>query len=346
MKYLGINYDTGIRTLTGTLTRETFDPGIVAAEIGIIKSELHCNAIRISGEEIERIASASEIALEMGLTVFFAASLQYKNQATTLEYIIKAAEAAEKLRAKYQQVIFVTGCELSVFTSGFIKGDTGEERIANMFSPFSLLKNMIGISRRYNQRLNYFLATATAIIRNQFHGQITYASGTWEKVDWKLFDIIGIDYYRSSFNYKTYIKELQRYKTLGKPVSIMEFGCCAYKGAADKGAMGWAIVDWKSSRPKLKGDYIRDEDEQSGYLLELLGIFESEDVSACFVFTFATYNYVYDEDPAFDLDMASYGIVKVTGNREAGYKNLPWFPKKAFFDVGGYYAAKHNNIKE
>ena len=55
MKCKGINYDIGTRTLTGGLTRPVFDIDIVTREIEIIQSELHCNAIRISGLDIDRI---------------------------------------------------------------------------------------------------------------------------------------------------------------------------------------------------------------------------------------------------------------------------------------------------
>jgi hypothetical protein len=89
-----------------------------------------------------------------------------------------------------------------------------------------------------------------------------------------LFDIIGIDHYRSAFNKSTYLKELKKYLTIGKPVSIMEFGCCTYKGAEDKGATGWAIVDWEKAKPEIKAEYTRNEEVQSKYLLELLNIFE------------------------------------------------------------------------
>ena len=121
----------------------------------------------------------------------------------------------------------------------------------------------------------------------------------------------------------------------------MEFGCCTYKGAEDKGGMGWAIVDWKKDRPILKGDYTRDEAVQANYLLELLAIFDGEDVFAAFVFTFVTYNYIYNDDPRYDLDMASYGIVRSMGNK-GYYKNLPWLPKKAFFEIGEYYGRSLN----
>ena len=243
MIYKGINYDTGTRTLTGRVTREIFDLAVVSKEIAIIKNELYCNAIRISGFDLERMVKAAEIALKEGLTVWFSPSLQYENHENVFRYIVQSAAAAEKLRAEFPHIIFVAGCELTLFASDFVKGETGEERIKNLFGPLSMLKNVMGIRRRYNSLLNKFLTEAVREIRKRFNGQITYASGTWEKVDWGLFDIIGIDHYRASYNKSTYVNELKSYKKFVKPVSIMEFGCCTYKGAEDKGAMGWAIVE-------------------------------------------------------------------------------------------------------
>ncbi len=338
MHYKGINYDVGTKTLTGGLTREGFDSFLVTKEIETIKNELHCNAIRISGLDIDRLVRTSEIALKQGLTVWFSPALHYSDQVTTLKYIIQCAMAAEKLRLVYPNIIFVTGCELSLFTSGFINGQTGNDRIKKMFSPLSLLKNMLGIKRVYNKRLNFFLEAAVHEIRKHFRGQLTYAAGAWEKIDWHLFDIIGVDLYRSVYNKRTYVKELQAYKKMGKPISIMEFGCCAYKGADEKGPMGWAIVDWKKNRPELKGKFIRDGHTQAQYIIDLLTIFDKEKVFASFVFTFVSYNYIYDENPQYDLDMASYGIVKVIRRDVQGYEGLPWMPKIAFFELSKYYA--------
>jgi len=341
MHYKGINYDTGTKTTTGGLTRDIFDATTAAKEIDIIKQELHCNSIRISGQDLDRVILASETALAQGLTVWFSPSLPYSNQASTLEHIIRAAEAAEKLRLRFPHliIIFVAGCELSLFTEGFVKGDTGEERMQNMFGPFSMIKNMLGIPRTYNQRLNKFLSDVVAIVRKKFNGQVTYASGTWEKIDWQPFDIVGVDYYRAGYNKTTYRKGLQNYKNQGKPVSIMEFGCCTYKGADDKGGMGWAIVDWKKDPPQLKGDYKRDEQTQAKYLLELLTLLNAEEVYAAFVFTFISGNYPHHDDPKYDLDMAAYGIVKIMANDgQEHYKGLPWLPKLAFFKLAGYYS--------
>ena len=338
MKYKGINYDIGTTTITGGLTRQVFDINIIKKEIGIIKNELHCNAIRISGVSIDRIAEASEIALEMGLTVWFSPSFAYNDKESTLDDILQSARIAEKLRLTYPNLVFVTGNELSLFTKGFIKGETDSDKLKNVFSPVSQFKNMLGIKRTYNTQLNDFLATAVGEIKKVFHGQITYASGSWEKVDWKIFDMAGIDLYRSSYNKLTYPKELKSHKRTEKPLCVTEFGCCAYKGADDKGAMGWAIVDWKKDIPALNGIYTRDEQVQSTYLLELLNHFENENVFAAFVFTFISYNYEYNDNPQYDLDMASYGIVRsMQHTGQEYYQGLPWIPKQAFFELGKYY---------
>src|SRR5438105_8226391 len=95
MQHKGINYDTGTKTTTGGLTRETLDAATITKEIDIIKNELHCNAIRVSGIDIDRVVQASETALQQGLTVWFSPSLVYSDQASTFKYIIRAAAAAE-----------------------------------------------------------------------------------------------------------------------------------------------------------------------------------------------------------------------------------------------------------
>lgn len=102
--------------------------------------------------------------------------------------------------------------------------------------------------------------------------------------------------------------------------------------------MGWAIVDWKKGPPELKGNYIRDEGVQSKNISELLDIFENEKILGAFVFTFITHNYVYSDNPKYDLDMASYGIVKtMPQNKDGYYENLSWLPKKVFFELGDCY---------
>ena len=129
----------------------------------------------------------------------------------------------------------------------------------------------------------------------------------------------------------------------GKPVAITEFGAATYHGAGDRGARGLEIVehDEATGAPvRLNGEYPRDEEGQARYLLELLEIFEAGGVDSTFVFTFALHGYLHrpDRDPRQDLDLASYGIVKVfeDGNGDT-YPDLPWEPKAAFGALAEYY---------
>ncbi len=88
----------------------------------------------------------------------------------------------------------------------------------------------------------------------------------------------------------------------------------------------------------MKGDYIRDEEEQARYLRELLEIFTEEGVDSAFVFTFVLYQLPHREDPREDLDVASYGIVKVYEDRFGStYPDMRWEPKAAFMALADYY---------
>ena len=89
----------------------------------------------------------------------------------------------------------------------------------------------------FNRNLNRFLAKAVEGVRRHFHGPVTYASGTWESVDWTPFDFVSIDCYRDAMNKKVFHQNLRKYLVHGKPVVITEFGGCTYRGAEDKGAL-------------------------------------------------------------------------------------------------------------
>jgi len=97
----GIHYDIGTctRGQAAASSRESFDPAVVRRAMAVIRQELHCTAVRISGQDLGRLAIAAEFALEQGL--------------------------------------------------------------------------------------NAFLARAADAIREHFRGRLTYASGTWENVDWR-----------------------------------------------------------------------------------------------------------------------------------------------------------------
>ncbi len=75
--------------------------------------------------------------------------------------------------------------------------------------------------------------------------------------------------------------------------------------------MGWAIIELDGDSPRLDGDYVRDEGEQVRYLRELNEVFEAEGTDLAFSFTFAGYGLVHDPVPRRDLDLASYGLVRL-----------------------------------
>jgi hypothetical protein len=339
MNRKGINYDTGTPTTHNTSSRPTFDPQTVELEMKVIKNDLHCTSIRISGIDLSRLTLAAKYAFEQGLEVFFSPSLHDLSQAQALVYFSQSAEAAEHLRQINPNIVLVTGVELTAFMSGFLEGDTPMQRLSTLMNPFKLIKSTI-FKGSYHKNLNTFLARATTTVRQHFKGPLTYASGPWEEVDWQLFDFVGVDYYRDAMNKLVYQKNLRAYFKPGKPVIITEFGCCTYQGAADKGGYGWAIVDWTKSPPQLKRDFVRDESGQARYLTDLLQVFEAEQVDGAFVFTFVSPSYPYNENPAYDLDMASYSLVKSYPDRTGiAYPHLPWEPKESFHKLANYYSA-------
>jgi hypothetical protein len=335
----GINYDVGKFTRgKESSSRDLFNPHIVQREMEIIKNDLHCNAVRISGQDISRLTLAAEFAIQQGLEVWFSPALIDADEQETLIYFAECAKAAEKIRMQSPHIIFVAGCELTFFMKGLVEGDTAFDRMHTFMKPWRLLKSTI-LKGSFHKRLNAFLSKAVITIKEHFHGQLTYASGPWENVDWDVFDIVGIDYYRDALNYKSYREKLRAYFKHGKPVVVLEFGCCTYKGAENKGGYGWAIVDHSKTPKQLKGDFIRDENVQADYLIELLDIFHAEKVNGAFVFTFVMPSYPFNENALYDLDMASYSVVKTyTDQNGITYKDMQWEPKKSFFALAEYYA--------
>ena len=50
-------------------------------------------------------------------------------------YFVASARVAEGLRQQSPQIVFVLGCEMSLFDSGFVPGATYFERIQTMMNP-------------------------------------------------------------------------------------------------------------------------------------------------------------------------------------------------------------------
>ena len=65
----GITYDTGFINL-GVSTREPFEPDVVRREMRLIRDDLHCGAVRLTGGDVDRLELAATHAAEAGLEVW------------------------------------------------------------------------------------------------------------------------------------------------------------------------------------------------------------------------------------------------------------------------------------
>ncbi len=304
----------------------------------VIADDLQCTAVRVSGGDLDRLVVAGRAALDAGLELWFAPFPTELAPSDLARYLADAAERAAALeRTCPGRVILVAGCEISLFNAGFLPGATFTERAANL-SAGAWPDELRAAFGRLPSTLDAFFADALTAVRARFRGRVSYASGSWESIDWSPFDIVGVDGYRDAQNAATYRQQLRAYLATGKPVAVTEFGCCTYRGAADRGGLGWAIVDWEHTPPELDDHYERSEDEQVDYLRELLAIFVAEGVDSAFWFTFAGYELPHRADPLFDLDMASYGVVKLIEPDVAREgTGLGWQPKKVFAAMAEAY---------
>lgn len=338
MRAKGITYDTGF-IRDGRNSRERFDPELAERELRIIRDDLHCNAVRISGGDPGRLELASTLAADLGLEVWFS---PYPLELTTEEMLAlfaDCADRAERLRQRGAEVVFVTGAELSLMNKGFLPGDSLDERVGLLSRPERLRELITEVSGR----VNAFLGDAVKLVRERFGGRITYAAVQLDFVDWTPFDIVSMDLYRSADIADQFTGGVRALVAQGKPVAITEFGSSCFRGAGDVGARGLEIVEYDEDTGapvRLNGEYDRDEAGQAAYLSELLDVFEAEGVDSAFVFIFALYDHPHRPggDPRNDLDLASYGIVKVLEDGHGTtYPDMPWEPKAAFTTVAAHY---------
>jgi hypothetical protein len=331
----GIGYDTGF-CIDG-ISNRPFERTLVRRELQIIHDDLHCNAVRLIGNNLDRLEFAANCAAELGLEIWFSPFPMQLDPEEVLTLLADAAERAERIRRRGAEVVFVTGAELSLFNRGFLPGDSLEARTGDLLGRKpETLQMLAGLPARIND----FLARAVVTVRERFGGKVTYASIPFEGVDWTPFDIVSVDAHRAKEVAHIYQQGIRALVAQGKSVAITEFGCATHRGAGDRGGRGGSeMIEYDGTTPvRLNGDYIRDEQEQATHLRELLDIFLAEGVDAAFVCTFACYGWPHRSNPREDLDMASWGIVKVLENRLGDtYPDMPWEPKAAFAALADFY---------
>ncbi|WP_066375677.1 hypothetical protein [Herbidospora mongoliensis] len=303
MRARGINYDTGFLP-DDSFSRPLFDPAAVRTDIAVIADELGCDAVRISGREPGRLTAAAEIAAEHDLEIWFSPFPVDLGPDEMLAVFAECAHRAEELRRHGARITLVTGCEISAFGKGFMPGETYGERMRTMATADMEWWQSLG---PIIERLDVFLAEVATIARQTFGGPLTYASAPWEPVDWSPFDIVGLDAYRASYNATTFRDELLGQRRHGKPLAVLEFGTCAYRGASDLGGMAWMPP----------AGAVPDEGEQARYYTDLMADFEAAGVDTALWFTFASFTRI---GPA---DLSSYGVVRMVDA-------TTWEPKEVF----------------
>jgi hypothetical protein len=333
MQLRGINYDTGFGGAVGDRSRREFEPAVVRRELEIIAADLHCDAVRISGDDPDRLALAAHAAIDAGLRVWFSPFPMDLTPPQLTPYFAGCARRAEEIRARDPETVLVLGCEMSLFCTGFVPGAFLLERLRNATDPAA----WAGFDHQWD--FGAMLRDLAGVARQHFGGQITYAAGDWEEIDWAEFDFAAVNLYRSAANAEDFARHVRGHRSHGKPLVVTEFGCCTHRGAAEAGGTGWTIVDFEADPRALNGDYVRDEAGQAAYFTELMDVFEAEGVHGAFWFTFAGYECPSDPAPRRDLDLASYGVVKVLEEPSGtAYPGLAWEPKEVFRTVAARFS--------
>ena len=243
-------------------------------EIADIADGLHANAIRITGEAVERIVQAGEIAARRGLEVWLSPMLPNADAATTEGAIVACARAAEELRRNGAKATLVIGCELSVFMTGIMPGATHGDRLALLADPARLMAEVVGAGLDPQARVRRISCfgrshSARAVRRADQLCRRTVGAGRLVHLrrgrHRRLPRRTNRDGYRTASAGRL---------ANGRPVVATETGCATYRGAPDAGGMGWAVIE-RTPRPKLRDGIVRDEAAQATEVGELLDVMES-----------------------------------------------------------------------
>ncbi|WP_329050380.1 abortive phage infection protein [Streptomyces violaceus] len=328
----GVVYTVGAGETPGT----AWSARRMRADVRAIRDDLHADTIDVTGDGVERLTATAAEAAERGLHVWLQPTLGDAPHRDILEHLAETGRFAERLRRQGASVDFSVGCEFWLFVPGILPGETALDRIRH-------LQNGTVDWPRTLRRLAEFTEKAAKVGRSVFKGNLSYAAAqSIDDPDWSLFDIVGIDYYSYFEKRSGYVRELKQYLRWGKPLAITEFGTCAYVGAPEAGGMGWDVVDYDKEPPEIKGDLVRSERVQAGYMGELLDVFASMGLYAAMTFEFISADAPHRPDePRLDLDMAAYAITKAIKDRpDDPASGWHWEPKEAFHAVARRYARR------
>lgn len=326
----GIGYDAGVRYEFDFESRPVWSPEGVRGDLRAIRHRLGCTHVLLMGTYPDRLLEAARMAGEEGLGVWIQPRLFETTQDEIADALAGVADRAEELRREFGDVALNVGCELTLSAKGFLPGASFSRR--GMLLPVTSW-----LLPRANRRLRVFLARLADLARERFGGPISYGAGDWERPDWSIFDVAGLDAYRDDANRWRFADDIRHAVTTqhaaGRPFYIFEFGSCAYRGAAAKASLAAFVLRERHGRLSVPTSLVRDEDEQAAYLDELMDLFAEAGVDGAFVWGFSEPALLRSEEPGADLDLASYGVVAV--DADGG-----WTPKRAFAAIAERYGGK------
>ena len=328
LTYRGIGYEVA----DGATRATSWDATRMRADLRAIQDDLHANSLSVFGDGVPRLTATAAEAVGRGLHVWLQPRLGDVPPKQILDHLGEAARKADALRRQGAAIDLSVGAEFFLFVPGIVPGANAVERVHNLLSGrFN--------GRRMQRRLTAFIAEAAKVGRSAFGGTLSYAAAQDDVVDWRLFDVVSIDYYSTHTRRSQDMRELHRYARWGKPVSIAEYGACTYEGAAKKGGLAWDVVDARGGRERIKGHLVRSERAQARYLVGQLDVFAALGLRGATVYQFVTPDAPHRHDPRYDLDLASYGIVKpIWGARDRPSSHWHWEPKSAFRALAERYA--------
>lgn len=349
-KYRGVVYDVGLNfakvhdmglNSPEGLSVDTFDLAQVDYDMCVIREKLHANAVRIEGERLDRLMSASRLAHKHGLTVFFNPWMTNASADELRPYYADAAREAETLRKEGVEICFIPGCEYSIFQTGLLAGNTVVERISSLFADVPREEAIERVRPRWVE-LNEILRSFVDVIRREFKGPVSYPSLALEEIDWSVFDLVGIDHYRGEESAEEYVAKLDDYSVHGKPVVCMEVGCCAYVGGAASGGGGFLLFEGvdPDGAGRFKNDDlpVRNETEQADYIETQIKLLANNGAAGIFIFVFNAPMYTHGEGMR-DLDRVSYAVVKTYAQEDPRSQAMPpWAPKEAFHRIAKLFA--------
>ncbi|MCQ6272306.1 hypothetical protein M8J71_17715 [Pseudarthrobacter sp. R1] len=360
MRYYGVVYDVGVKyedLADSGSTVEPFDPSLVRHDLNAIANDLHANAVRIEGDSIERVVTAARLAHDAGLSVYFSPWKMGVGIDDMHTYLAEAAKAADELRTEGVDIVFVLGCEYSIFSKGIYPGEKFSDRVAwlaEVLTEHGVPKTPEQLPEAFDRasdKLNVVLRALAETVRASFQGPLTYSALFTEKVDWSIFDITGPNYYRTDESDEEYRAGLEYYKAFGNPVVVPEVGCCTYEGAGVLGAGGHVALHGvnEDGSGNFAGGVppVRSEREQADTIGRELEIFADADLYGAFVFLFSFPVYPTGEGTR-DLDLVAYSLVKTYSKDDPRSASMPpWGPKESFQRVADFYGnLSKNQLKE